>query len=207
MDKLVGKLLHTLDSLHLRENTIIVFFGDNGTAAQAAAIGTVNGKKIIGKKGTMQEGGSLVPLIVDWPGVTAKGKVIDDLVDASDFVPTFSEIAGAALPSNTIIDGNSFAKQLKGQKGTTRSWIFTELGNEWYVRSNNWRLNRAGDLYDMHNAPFEEKLAPINEQTIAEKLKLQKVLDQLSPEKGILDQGDGSGRHASKVQKKLNKNK
>jgi arylsulfatase A len=207
MDKLVGKLLHTLDSLHLRENTIIVFFGDNGTAGQAAAIGTVNGKKIIGKKGTMQEGGSLVPLIVDWPGVTAKGKVVDDFVDASDFVPTFSEIAGATLPSNTIIDGISFAKQLKGQKGTTRSWIFTELGNEWYVRSNNWRLNRAGDLYDMRNAPFEEKLAPINEQTIAEKIKLQKVLDQLSPEKGILDQGDGSGRHASKVQKKLNKNK
>ena len=202
MDKLVGKLLRTLDSLKLRDNTLIVFMGDNGTAGQAAAIGTVNGKKIIGKKGTMQEGGSLVPLIANWPSTIKKGSVSKDLIDATDLIPTFAEIAGAPLPTNNILDGKSFAYQLKGGKGSPRDWIFTELGNDWYVRSANWKLNRAGQLFDMRNAPFEEKEVAIDDSNKAEKDKLQNVLDSLNPAGGILDKGDGSGRHATKVKSK-----
>lgn len=202
MDKLVGKLLRTLDSLKLRDNTLIVFMGDNGTAGQAAAIGTVNGKKIIGKKGTMQEGGSLVPLIVNWPNVVKKATVSKSLIDATDLIPTFAEIAGAPLPTNNILDGKSFAYQLKGTKGVARDWIFTELGNDWYVRSANWKLNRAGQLFDMRNAPFEEKEVAIDDTNKAEKDKLQMVLDSLNPAGGILDKGDGSGRHATKVKAK-----
>lgn len=206
MDKLVGKLLHTLDSLKLRDNTLIVFFGDNGTAGQAAAIGTVNGKKIIGKKGTMQEGGSLVPLIVNWPGVINKGSISKSLIDASDFIPTFAEIAGATLPKDVKLDGTSFAYELKGGKGVPRNWIFTELGNDWYVREANWKLNRAGELFDMSNAPFEEKLTTIDDKTKAIKDRLQAVLDSLNPGAGYLDHGDGSGRHATKVNKKKKDN-
>ena len=206
MDKLVGKLLHTLDSLKLRDNTLIVFFGDNGTAGQAAAIGTVNGKKIIGKKGTMQEGGSLVPLIVNWPGVINKGSISKSLIDASDFIPTFAEIAGATLPKDVKLDGTSFAYELKGGKGVPRNWIFTELGNDWYVREANWKLNRAGELFDMSNAPFEEKLMTIDDKTKAIKDRLQAVLDSLNPGAGYLDHGDGSGRHATKVNKKKKEN-
>ncbi len=202
MDKLVGKLIKTLDSLKIRDNTLIVFFGDNGTAGQAATIGTVNGKKIIGKKGTMQEGGSLVPLIANWPGVTPNGVVSKNLIDASDFIPTFAEIAGAPLPANIKLDGTSFAKQLKGSKEPTRTWIFTELGNDWYVREANWKLNRAGELFDMSNSPFEEKLTAIDEKTKPIKDRLQGILDGLNPGAGILDKGDGTGRHANKTKKK-----
>jgi len=202
MDKLVGKLIHALDSLKLRDNTLIVFMGDNGTAGQAAGIGRVNGKKIIGKKGSMQEGGSLVPMIVNWPGVIKKPGVSNSLIDAADFVPTFAEIAGAALPTNNVLDGKSFAYQLRGGKGTAREWIFTGLGNDWYVRSANWKLMRSGDLYDMRKAPFEEPLAVMDEKTIIEKQKLQAVLNELNPGAGILDNGDGSGRHAEKTKAK-----
>ncbi len=202
MDKLVGKLLRTLDSLKIRDNTLIVFMGDNGTAGQAANIGTVNGKKIIGKKGTMQEGGSLVPLIANWPSTIKKGSVATNLIDATDFIPTFAELAGAPLPTNNVLDGKSFAYQLKGTKGVARDWIFTELGNDWYVRTENWKLNRAGQLFDMRNAPFEEKEVAIDETNKAEKQKLQLILDGLNPAGGILDKGDGSGRHATKVKAK-----
>ena len=202
MDKLVGKLIHALDSLKLRDNTLIVFMGDNGTAGQAAGIGRVNGKKIIGKKGSMQECGSLVPMIVNWPGVIKKPGVSNSLIDAADFVPTFAEIAGAALPTNNVLDGKSFAYQLRGGKGTAREWIFTGLGNDWYVRSANWKLMRSGDLYDMRKAPFEEPLAVMDEKTTIEKQKLQAVLDKLNPGAGVLDNGDGSGRHAEKTKAK-----
>lgn len=205
MDKLVGKLLHTLDSLKLRENTLIVFFGDNGTAGEAAQIGRVQGQKLSGKKGTMQECGSLVPMIVNWPSMIKKPGVSNSLIDAADFIPTFAELAGAPLPTNNVLDGVSFAYQLKGVKGTAREWIFTGLGKDWYVRSANWKLMRSGDLYDMRKAPFEEKLVVLDDKTTAEKQKLQAVLDKLNPAGGFLDNGDGSGRHANKTKNKEKK--
>jgi hypothetical protein len=74
------------------------------------------------------------------------------------------------------------------------------------VREANWKLNRAGELFDMSNAPFEEKLTTIDDKTKAIKDRLQAVLDSLNPGAGYLDHGDGSGRHATKVNKKKKDN-
>ena len=109
MDKLVGKLVGELDRLKLRENTLLIFVGDNGTAGGHAKTSTIQGRRLSGEKGSMLEGGALVPLIVNWPGKTPAGKVSHDLIDSTDFVPTFAELAGAKLPEKTIIDGRSFA--------------------------------------------------------------------------------------------------
>ena len=205
MDKLVGKLVKALDSLKMRQNTIIVFMGDNGTAAEGASRATVQGKKLSGKKGDMLECGSLVPWIVNWKGGGQSGKVINDLVDATDWMPTFAALAGAKLPENVILDGKSFAPQLKGEKGTPREWIFMELGNQWYVREEKWKLNRANELFDMRNAPFEEILIPADskdEIAVSARQRLSGVLKSINPEGGILDDADGSGRHKSNVDKK-----
>lgn len=99
MDKLVGKLLQTLDDLKLRENTLIVFMGDNGTASQYASRSNIGGKALSGKKGSMLECGSLVPTIANWPGVIDANKVSDILIDSSDLLPTFADVAGAKLPT------------------------------------------------------------------------------------------------------------
>lgn len=205
MDKLVGKLVKALDSLKMRQNTIIVFVGDNGTAAEGASRATVQGKKLSGKKGDMLECGSLVPWIVNWKGGGQSGKVINDLVDATDWMPTFAALAGAKLPENVILDGKSFAPQLKGEKGTPREWIFMELGNQWYVREEKWKLNRANELFDMRNAPFEEILIPADskdEIAMSARQRLSAVLKTINPEGGIMDDADGSGRHKSNVDKK-----
>lgn len=205
MDKLVGKLVKALDSLKMRQNTIIVFMGDNGTAAEGASRATVQGKKLSGKKGDMLECGSLVPWIVNWKGGGQSGKVIDDLVDATDWMPTFAALTGAKLPENVILDGKSFAPQLKGEKGTPREWIFMELGNQWYVREQSWKLNRSRELFDMRNAPFEEILIPADskdEIALSARQRLSAVLKSINPEGGIMDDADGSGRHKSNVDKK-----
>ena len=81
--------------------------GDNGTAGKNAALNTVNGKKLIGKKGTMEECGALVPMIANWPGKIQKGVVTKALIDASDFLPTFADLTGATLPTNKKIDQTS----------------------------------------------------------------------------------------------------
>ncbi len=209
MDKLVGKLVAELERLKLRENTLIVFVGDNGTAQGSAARSTVGGKRFSGEKGSMLEGGALVPLIVNWPGRTAAGKVTADLTDSTDFFPTFAELAGAKLPANTVIDGHSLAPQWQGKPGKSRDWIFIQLARNWYVRDAGWKLNQAGQLSDMSQAPFAESAVPsdtADPKAKAARQRLQAALDKLNPAGGIQDHGDPSGRHAANVAaKKTNK--
>src|SRR6185295_17734664 len=99
---------------------------------------TIGGRRLSGQKGSMLEGGALVPMIVNWPGTTPAGKVSADLIDSTDFFPTFAELAGAKLPDKIKIDGHSFAPQLHGEKGHPREWIFIELAQMWYVREAAW---------------------------------------------------------------------
>ena len=184
LDKQVGELVAELEKLGLRDKTLIVFSGDNGTARESGKIG---GRQINGHKGTTLEGGSRVPLIANWPGVTPQGKTLDDLVDFTDFFPTFAEVAGAKMPADMKIDGHSFAPQLRGEKGSPREWVFVQLGPRWYARNDGWKLDQTGDLYDLSDAPFVEKLVTADAQSDAAKAarqKLQAVLNELDPAAG-----------------------
>jgi arylsulfatase A len=180
MDKLVGKLIAELERLNLREKTLVIFSGDNGTAHFGEVAATVDGKAISGKKGTMLEGGSRVPLIVNWPGTTPAGQVNRDLTDFSDFFGTFAELGGAALPDGVKIDSRSFAAQIRGEKGTPREWVYVELGGRSYVRDARYKLTNRGELFDLKNAPFEEIALSgdaAGPDALAAKKRLQAVLD------------------------------
>ena len=210
MDKLVGQLVAELERLQLREKTLLVFFGDNGTATGHADRATIGGRRLLGQKGTMLEGGSLEPLIVNWPGVSPAGRVVPDLIDSTDFLPTFAELAGAQLPTDRVLDGRSFAAQIRGQAGQPREWVYLQLARQWYVRDANWKLTEAGALFDMSGAPFAEK--PVARDTtaadaIAARQRLQRALEQLNPAGGFLDDGDGTGRHANKEEKRAKRKK
>jgi len=177
LDKLVGKLVAELESLKLRDRTLIVFAGDNGSTKGAH---TVHGRPIYGKKGELNEGGCRVPLIVNWPGTTPAGKVSKDLVSIADFFPTFIELAGAALPAGVKIDGHSFAPQALGQPGQPREWVYVQLRNDRYVRNAQWKLTQAGGFFDMKDAPWQE--IPVSADTTdpeakAARSRLQTVLD------------------------------
>jgi arylsulfatase A len=207
MDKLVGKLVAKLDELKLRERTLLVFMGDNGTGAKQADRSTIGGKRLSGQKGSMLECGALVPFIVNWPGVTPTGKICADFLDATDLVPTFAELAGVALPKDKVLDGRSLAPQIRGERGNPRDHVFMELAREWWVRSDGWKLNQKGELFDMSKAPFEEKLVAASADTDASKAaraQLTAMLAKLNPAGGILDDGDGTGRHADKTKKNGN---
>lgn len=181
MDKLVGRLMDELDRLNLRDNTIVIFTGDNGTAHFGVHLATVNEKPISGMKGTMLEGGSRVPLVVSWPGRTPVGKVSRDLIDFSDFFPTFAELGGARLPDGVTLDGRSFAPQLRGENGNPRDWVYVELSGNSYACNAEYKLTNHGELFDMSNAPYEEIPVPVNTASASAasaRATLQKVLDQ-----------------------------
>ena len=210
MDKLVGKLIAELERLKLREKTLIVFLGDNGTSGGRAARATIGGRPLSGAKGSMLEGGGLVPMIVNWPGVTPANKISRDMVDSSDFFPTFAELAGAKLPGQGATDGRSLASQFRGEIGQPRAWAFNQLARMWYVRETGWKLNEKGELYDMSDAPFVEKLVPAdskNPAALAARQRLAAALALLNPAAGISDHGDPSGRHAKNVENKEKKKK
>ena len=180
MDKLVGQLVAELDRLHLREKTLLVFAGDNGTAPGGSARSTLGGRAIIGRKATMLEGGSRVPLIATWPGTTPAGKVNRDLTDFSDFFPTFAELGGAALPAGVTIDGQSFAPQLKGKTGQPREWVYVELNGRSYARDARFKLTNGGELFDLKDAPFSEIPVPADTTdaaAVASRQRLQEVLN------------------------------
>lgn len=180
MDKLVGKLIDELDRQHLREKTLVIFTGDNGTAGKAEK-SPVDGKPLSGHKNTMLEGGSRVPLIVNWPGVTPAGVVNHDLTDFSDFLGTFAEIGGATLPEGKKIDSHSIAPQIRGEKGTPREWVYVELNGNSYARNAKYKLTNHGELFDMKEAPFNE-IAVAKDNTDAAAVEgrkqLQVVLDE-----------------------------
>ena len=203
LDKQVGQIMAELDKLGIRETTLIIFAGDNGTARQS---GTIGGRQISGQKGTMLEGGAHVPFIANWQGVTPAGRVLPDLVDFGDVFPTFIELAGAKMPSGFQFDGRSFAPQMHGQPGQPREWIFVQLGNRWYVRNAGWKLNQAGELFEMSDAPFVERLVPVNGQSAAAataRTRLQGVLAELNPASGKNSSAaDVPVRKAGKQEKK-----
>jgi arylsulfatase A len=188
MDKQVGEIVATLDKLGLRQKTLVVFSGDNGTARGYPS--AVHGRMLSGFKGTMLEGGSRVPYIASWPGTTPEGKVCKDMVSFADQLPTFAELGGAPFPKGVKIDGVSVAPQLRGQAGKPREWAYVQLGAHWFVREPAWKLTEMGALFDMSDAPFVEKAVAPADDTEASKAareRLAAVLKNLSPVNGKKD--------------------
>jgi len=159
MDKLVGKLTAKLDALGLRNNTLVIFTGDNGT--QRGMLSLMGARKVVGGKGLPTDAGMHVPLIVNWPGKAAAGKVSRDLVDSTDFLPTVCEAAGVTVPAELKIDGRSFLPQVRGKKGQPRDWYYS-----WYAprdefiaefaATRDFKLSRNGEFYDLRK-DIEEK--------------------------------------------------
>ena len=217
LDKTVAKMVAALDQLGLREKTLILFSTDNGTAPAGyqeqhdpkLVTGKIGGRSMNGRKGTLLEGGSRVPLIANWKGTLPGGGVRSDLIDFSDLLPTFAALAGAKLPAGVKFDGRSFAPQLKNEPGNPREWIFVQLGAGWYARNDSWKLNEKGELFDMKDTPFVEALVPADSADAKAKTARQQltaILADLNPAGGktaaVTDEKTKAERRAKRQAKK-----
>jgi len=177
-DKIVGRIVDALEELGLRENTIVMFTGDNGTGG--------NGK------GQTTEMGCRVPMIVDGPGIVKPGGVRDELVDLSDIFPTLMEYADAKLPKDHIIDGQSFAWILRGEEGTAREWIYGCLGGRRVVRTPRWLLEnnspkQFGRLLDCGDCRDGSSYKDITESDDPEVLAAKKMMQEILADKAVPD--------------------
>ena len=164
LDYNVGRVLAKLDQLKVAENTIIVWFHDNGP----------NGKRwnggMKGRKGSVEEGGCRSPLFIKWPGGIKKGRQIEKIVSVRDLLPTLCELAGIkALPPNPL-DGKSLVALIKNSEAEWEDRIFVnQWKNKFGVRSQNYRLGEKGELFDMASDP--EQLKPIKNEKVSRKLR------------------------------------
>ena len=130
MDKIIGRITTKLEELKLRDNTIIIFTGDNGT--DEPVVSDWMGRKIPGGKGQMNDNGTRVPLLVSYPGHIQAGTVSDELVDFTDILPTICDMTGTRLPAGHPEHGVSLWQTLQGLPGRNKPWAYF-----WYSRDGN----------------------------------------------------------------------
>jgi len=180
LDRQVGELLAKLTELGLRDNTLVMFAGDNGSYGVTTQMR--DGREIPGGKSKPLDTGAWVPLLASWPGGIKAGSVYEGMVDFTDILPTCLELAGVSAQSGA--DGVSFAPQLQGKPGAAREWAFSLSWNKWYARETKWKLRDTGDLYDVSDSPYVEALVEPEDDTPeskAARIRLQAVLDKLNP--------------------------
>jgi len=182
MDESLGRLLDTLDELKLTDNTVIIFFSDNGGNMYNTVEGVTptNNYPLRSGKGNIHEGGVREPCVVVWPAAVTPGSASDEIISSIDWYPTMLDMAGIAKPPAAQFDGLSLTPVLKGTGVLAREAIFCHYphympapGNlpSTSVRKGKWKLirvygegpNRSHgyELYDLADDVGETKnLAP-----------------------------------------------
>jgi arylsulfatase A len=195
MDKLVGNLVAALDKLGLRDNTVVLFTGDNGTGGDG--------------KSEAIEKGARVPMIVNGGGIVKRGSTLE-LTDTSDLLPTLVELAGAKLPADRPIDGHSYAAFLRGQTETTREWIFAYQADRRILRTKRWLLEdnsplHWGHLFDCGDnrsgVGYKEVTDADNPEVQAIKAKFNRLIESL-PAPVLSEEGAPNQRKNGKRAKK-----
>ncbi|WP_018971037.1 sulfatase [Rubritalea marina] len=168
LDQSVGKILETLERLNLTQNTLVIFYSDNGQK------GVKQGKPLRGSKADFHEAGIRMPFIAKWPSVIPAGSESPELVISNDFFPTFTDIAGKSAARENL-DGMSILPILKDPKQSLGRnalyWHFPHyhglsLGPQGAIRVGKYKLiewyeksafNRPGafELYDLSKDPGE----------------------------------------------------
>ena len=186
LDHNVGRIYDKLSDLGLLDNTVLIFTSDNGTTKEI--ISQLNGQVITGDKGRPTPGGTHVPLIVLAPGGGAR--VIDDLIDFTDFLPTLAEVIGFQVPEHVSVDGVSFGDRFEGRAGQPREWIYTyffpypyesDRGHPLvaYVRDKRYQLFEDGAFFDVEADPLLINPLPTDDENSREaKERLEGVLSQ-----------------------------
>lgn len=169
-DKIVGRIHTKLKELDLDKNTILIFTGDNGT--HPSVYSDTKEGRVRGAKGNTIDTGTHVPLVISWPEKMNKGMVYNELIEFSDFFPTFADI----IEKETTSDGQSFYSLLKGEKHNPRETSFVHYDPQWgkrvnqyrnqFVRTTSYKLYQDGKFFNVAKDKLEE--TPLLSDTLTE---------------------------------------
>jgi arylsulfatase A-like enzyme len=170
IDYNVGRLLDQLDKLHLADDTIVVYFSDNGPQTWRWNGG------MKGKKGDTDEGGVREPFFIRWPGHIQNGLKVSQIAGAIDLLPTLTDLAGISTVSTKPLDGVSLKPLLFG---TAKDWpdrmIFSNWVGKTSVRTQQYRLDNTGALFDMVADPGQDHNVAAEHPELTTRLILAKA--------------------------------
>ncbi len=162
----LGGLLRKLDEMKLSQDTIVVFFCDNGPNSDRW-----NGD-MKGRKGSTDEGGVRSPLLIRWPGKLGEGKLITQICGAIDLLPTLAAMADVPIAGAKPLDGVSLLPLLSGEVTSIPDRkIFSHWAGKVSVRTQHFRLDHEGNLFDMFMDPGQTKPVNAKYEEIAAELK------------------------------------
>jgi arylsulfatase A-like enzyme len=162
----VGRVLARLDELKLRDNTIVLNFSDNGPNSWRWNGG------MKGRKGSVDEGGVRAPLLVRWPGQIRPGPRISQIAGAIDLLPTLADMSGVPVKSTKPLDGKSVKPLLMGEtKGWPDRMIFSLQNKRISVRTQQYRLDPSGQLFDMIADPGQDRDTAKEKPEVAARLR------------------------------------
>jgi len=153
VDESVGRVMAELEKQGLADNTVLIFTSDNGGVGGYVREGIKKAGDITDNaplrsgKGSLYEGGTRVPFIVRWPGVTTAGAKTDVPTIHVDLYPTFLAIAGAPAPADYPLDGESLFPLFKDKEGKVslrREAIFQHFPGYLGAGENTWRTTPVG---------------------------------------------------------------
>ncbi|MEY5011300.1 MAG: hypothetical protein RLZZ253_2439 [Verrucomicrobiota bacterium] len=173
LDWNVGRLLDHLKKLGVAENTIVLYFSDNGPNGWRWNDG------MKGRKGSVDEGGVRVPCFLRWPGKIPAGIRVPQIASAIDLLPTLADLAGVELPRTKPLDGRSLRPLLTAATPETVAWTPRELFNvmpggkvpQVSVRTQRYRLDPLGGLYDMVSDPGQSRDVAAEHPAEADRLR------------------------------------
>jgi arylsulfatase A-like enzyme len=162
----VGRVLAKLDALKLADNTIVVYFNDNGP----------NGFRwngdMKGRKGSTDEGGVRSPLLVRWPGRIKPKTKVPYIAAAIDLLPTLAELAGVPVANDQRLDGRSLAPLVTGDRvDWPERMIFSHWSGKVSLRTQQFRLDDAGKLFDMTADPGQRRDVAQQQPEVAARLR------------------------------------
>lgn len=147
----VGRILKRLDDLEIADNTIVIYFCDNGPNGWRWNGG------MRGRKGSTDEGGVRSPMLIRWPGKIEAGKRITQIAAAIDLLPTLADLAGIEVAGTKPLDGVSLKRLLLGNaEDWPERMIFSHWGSRVSVRTQQYRLDFQGKLYDLSKDPGQD---------------------------------------------------
>ncbi len=143
IDYNVGRILAKLEALGLDDNTIIVYFNDNGPNSYRWNGG------MKGRKGSTDEGGVRSPLFIRWPGKVAPGQTVTGVAGAIDLLPTLAGLTGVDVPDGKPLDGISLADALLSARPPDDRVLFNQWNGRISLRNARFRLDTDGALFDI----------------------------------------------------------